>query len=177
MCAISVPGFDRPLELIKQVHRRIEHRCALMGRLVEHLAERGCDADARATAAHIVRFFDDDVARHHEDEELEFYDSVVAAAPARDRDRVAALVAQLRSEHTVLQRLWAEALRPQLVAVQQGRAAWLGGPDVERCHALYIEHTDRENNELIPVAEACFTPEKLEGLGRSMARRRGQFYP
>jgi hemerythrin-like domain-containing protein len=177
MCAIPVPGFDHPLALIQQVHRRIEHRCALMGRLVEHLAEHGCDADARATAAHIIRFFDEDVARHHEDEEFEFYDSVVAAAPPAERARIAALVAELRSEHEILQKLWSEALRPQLVAVQQGRAAWLGGPDVERCHALYIEHTNRENNELIPVAEACLTPEKLECFGRSMARRRGLPYP
>jgi len=177
MCANPVPGFDRPLELIQQLHRRIEHRCALMERLVEHLAERGCDADARATAAHVVRFFDEDVARHHDDEELEFYDAVVAAAPAADRARIAALVGQLRGEHAVLQRLWADALRPQLVAVQQGRAAWLGGPEVERCHALYIEHTNRENNELIPLAEACLAPEKLEQLGRGMARRRGLPYP
>ncbi|MCL4801422.1 MAG: hemerythrin domain-containing protein [Burkholderiales bacterium] len=177
MCAVPVPGFDRPLELILQVHRRIEHRCALMGRLVEHLAERGCDADARATAGHIVRFFDEDVARHHEDEELEFYDAVVAAAPAPDRARVAALVARLRSEHAELQSLWADALRPQLVAVQQGRVAWFGGSEIERCHSLYIEHTTRENDELLPLAEAFLTSAQLEQLGRGMAARRGRPYP
>jgi len=177
MCANPTPGFDRPLELIRQMHRRIEHRCALMGRLADHLAERGCDADARATAGHIVRFFDEDVARHHEDEELAFYDSVVGAAPEAERARMAALVAQLRTEHEELQSLWAGALRPQLVAVQQGRAAWLGGPEIERCHALYIAHTNREESDLIPVAEARFTPEALERLGRGMAGRRGLPYP
>ncbi len=177
MGAIPVPGFDRPVALIQQVHRRIEHRCALMGRLAEHLAEHGCDADARATAAHIIRFFDEDVVRHHEDEELEFYDSVAGAAPPADRARIGALVAELRREHVILRKLWNEALRPQLAAVQQGRAAWLGGPDVERCHALYIEHTRREENELIPIAEACLTPERLERFGRGMAERRGVPYP
>lgn len=177
MCSAPVPGFDRPLELILRVHRRIEHRCALMERLAEHLAERGCDADARATAGHIVRFFDEDVARHHEDEELELYDAVAAAAPAADRSRVATLVAELRGEHAELQALWKDALRPQLVAVQQGRTAWFGGPGIARCHALYIAHTTRENDELIPIAEACLAPAALERLGRGMAARRGQPYP
>ncbi|MCZ7565343.1 MAG: hemerythrin domain-containing protein [Burkholderiales bacterium] len=177
MTANAAPGFDRPLELIRRVHRRIEHRCALMGRLVEHLAERGCDADARATAGHIVRFFDEEVARHHEDEEREFYDAVVAAATAPDHDRVAALVARLRSEHGELQSLWAEALRPQLVAVQQGRQAWFGSAAIARCQSMYIEHTTRENEELLAIAEAHFTPAQMERLGRSMAARRGLPYP
>ena len=159
------------------LHRRIEHRCALMERLVEHLAERGCDADARATAGHIVRFFDEDVARHQDDEELDFYDSVADAAPEKSRARVAALVAKLRVEHRELQALWADALRPQLLAVQQGRSAYFGGKAVERCHQLYIQHTECEEQDLIPLAEKHFSPAKLESLGRGMAARRGLPYP
>jgi len=61
--------------------------------------------------------------------------------------------------------------------VQQGRSAYFGGKAVERCHQLYIQHTECEEQDLIPLAEKHFSPAKLESLGRGMAARRGLPYP
>jgi hemerythrin-like domain-containing protein len=177
MCAMERPGFDQPLELIRQTHLRLEQRCALMDRLVQHLRESGCDADARATARHIVRFFEDEVMHHHEDEEADFYDAVVEAAPAKGRPALAKLVVELREEHAQLDSIWRDVLRPQLIEIMTGRAATLNEDAVDRCHILYVSHLDREDKVLLPVAEMHLSPETIERLGRGMARRRNQPYP
>lgn len=177
MCAQASPGFDRPLDLIRQTHRRLEQRCALMQRLVGHLQEKGCDADARATAGHIVRFFDEDVALHHEDEEQEFYESVAKVAPARSRLAVAKLVVELRSEHDQLQAVWRDVLRPQLVGIMEGRLQALNREAVDRCEVLYVSHVEREEQILLPIAEKHLSDARIEQLGRGMAERRKQPYP
>ncbi len=177
MCAQESPGFDRPLELIRQTHRRLEHRCALMQRLVGHLQESGCDADAQATAGHIVRFFEDEMARHHEDEDQEFYQAVAEAAPAKSRPAIATLVADLRSEHDQLQAVWRDVLRPQLIAIMEGRSKSLNREAVDRCEMLYVSHVEREEQILLPIAEKHLSVARIERLGRGMAERRNQPYP
>lgn len=177
MCAHVLLGFDRPLELIRHTHQRLEHRCALMQRLSAHLSESGCDADARATAGHIVRFFEEEMAHHHEDEEQEFYDAVVEAAPAKTRPAVAQLVAELREEHERLQAVWRDVLRPQLTGIMEGRSDALNREAVDRCHMLYVSHIEREEHVLLPIAEKRFSREQLERLGRGMAERRNEPYP
>ena len=171
------PGFDRPLELIRHTHRRLEQRCALMERLVTHLLERGCDADAQATAGHIVRFFEEEMEHHHRDEEEEFYDAVAEAAPAKSRSAVAKLVAELRAEHERLQAVWRDVLRPQLAAIMEGRAQALNREAVDRCQTLYLSHIEREEQVLVPVAEKRLSRTQLEQLGRGMAKRRKLPYP
>ena len=177
MCAQELLGFDRPLELIRHTHQRLEHRCALMQRLGAHLSESGCDADARATAGHIVRFFDEEMAHHHDDEEHEFYDAVVEAAPAKTRSVVAKLVAELREEHERLQAVWRDVLRPQLTGIMEGRSEALNREAVDRCHMLYVSHIEREEQTLLPIAEKRFSREQIERLGRGMAERRKEPYP
>jgi len=177
MCSQELLGFDRPLELIRHTHRRLEQRCALMQRLLGHLNERGCDADARATAGHIVRFFEEEMARHHEDEELAFYDAVVEVAPSKNRSTIAKLVVELRDEHERLQAVWRDVLRPQLTAIMEGRSQALNREAVDRCQLLYVDHVEREEQMLLPIAEKRFTREQLERLGRGMAERRNEPYP
>ena len=171
------PGFDRPLDLLRQTHRRLEQRCALMQRLVTHLQEQGCDADAQATAGHVVRFFEDDMAQHHRDEEEEFYDAVVEAAPAKSRPALAKLVAELRGEHERQQAVWRDVLRPQLTAIMEGRGETLNREAVDRCHMLYVSHLEQEEEILFPIAEKRFSRARLEQLGRGMAERRKLPYP
>lgn len=171
------PGFDRPLELIRQTHRRLEHRCALMQRLVTHLQEQGCDTDAQASAGHVVRFFEDEMAQHHQDEEQDFYDAVVEAAPAKSRPAIAKLVAELRDEHGRLQAVWRDVLRPQLTAIMENRAQTLNREAVDRCHMLYVSHVEREEQILLPIAEKRLSRARLEQLGRGMAERRKRPYP
>ena len=163
--------------MIRQTHRRLEQRCALMDRLADHLRESGCDADAQATAGHIVRFFDDEMARHHEDEERDFYDAVIEAAPAKSRNAITDLVTVLRAEHEKMHNIWREELRPQLMEVMAGRSASLDKAAVDRCHILHVNHLNREEGELMPIAEEQLSPERIERLGRSMAERRNQHYP
>src|ERR1051325_6410992 len=62
------PSFDQPLEMLAACHERIEEKLAALEQLVRHLETHGCDADARAGAQAVLRYFDTSGVYHHQEE-------------------------------------------------------------------------------------------------------------
>jgi len=95
-------GFEAPLEMLSACHARIERQCATLRRLVPHLAAHGTDADARAAAAAVMRYFDTSAVHHHADEEADLFPALLEAIPGSDpvclRELVDALPAGIHSE-------------------------------------------------------------------------------
>lgn len=166
------PGFDDPLALMHALHRRLQQRCSLLVRLAAHLGQRGADSDARATAQHVLRCFDEDCPVHHEDEERDLFPVLLAAVPEGDRERIGGLVRTLVEQHAQMHAAYA-ALRPQIEAVGAGRAASIDPALADRFQTLCFEHVEVEERELIPLARALMTDAQLVVLGHAMAGRRG----
>jgi hypothetical protein len=177
MCgALQRIGFDDPLAVMERLHLRLQQRAALLARLAEHVRERGSDADARATAGHVMRCFDEDCPLHHDDEEVDLFPLLRAATPARQRPRLEALIAALIAQHHHMHAAFA-AVRPQLAAVADGRLATIDPALVERLHALCAQHVELEETDLFPFARARLDAAATERLGRAMAARRNAAYP
>jgi hemerythrin-like domain-containing protein len=177
MC--SVPrstGSDAPLALMQALHRRLESRCALLDRLAEHVRRHGSDADARATAGHVMRLFDEDCPLHHEDEERDLFPLLRAATPASERARVEILLSALVAQHREMRAAY-DALRAQLAAVADGRLAALDQALVDRLQALCVAHVAREESELLPFARDRLDAAAMERLRRAMAARRNAPQP
>ncbi len=177
MCSISSrPGFDDPLELMRGLHLRLEQRAALLDRLAEHVRHHGSDEDARATAGHVMRCFDEDCPMHHDDEEVDLLPLLRSETPAAEQGRVENLIAAVVAQHREMHATY-DALRPQLAAIADGRLGAIDQVLVDRLHGLCARHIELEESELFPFARAHLDAAALERLGRAMAVRRGAAYP
>jgi hemerythrin-like domain-containing protein len=164
----AAPAFDDPLGMLSACHRRIERQLDTLERLQRHLPEHGCDADARAAARTILRYFDHAAPHHHADEEA----SVLPRLAREQPSRAAALAADLRREHATLAANWRH-LRPLLAGIAAGACANLSPKQVASVRAAYDAHIAKEESELIPLAARTFDPATLAEIGREMAARRG----
>jgi hemerythrin-like domain-containing protein len=162
------PDFDDPLGMLAACHRRIERQLATLDRLQRHLPEHGCDADARAAARAILKYFDTAAPNHHADEEGSVFPRLAAAVPATARP----LIAELESDHVALAVNW-RRLRPLLAGIAAGTRANLSPREVDAVRAAYDAHIAREESELIPLAARTFDGATLHAIGREMAARRG----
>ncbi len=164
----GAPTFDDPLGMLHACHGRIERQLDTLARLQRHLPEHGCDADARAAARAILRYFDTAAPNHHADEEQSVFPRLIAA-PAGG---VVALVADLERDHAALAAHWRK-LRPLLVAIAAGQRGNLPPKLVADVAALYDAHIAREERDLLPLAARTFDAATIAAIGGEMAQRRG----
>src|SRR5262249_16896483 len=130
--------------------------------------EYGCDADARAAARNILKYFDNAAPNHHADEEQSLFPRLLRAIP-RDAEL---LIGDLERQHVSLAENWAK-LRPLLAAISAGCRENLSPKQVADASALYQRHIAREESELIPLAAEVCNETMIAEIGREMAQRRG----
>ena len=118
------PSFDDPLGMLTACHRRIERNLATLARLQRHLPEHGCDADARAAARSILKYFDTAAPNHHADEEESLFPRLRQLAPG-DADAIAN---DLERDHSALAGDWRyiDVERERLKAVSPADVARVG---------------------------------------------------
>jgi hemerythrin-like domain-containing protein len=164
------PDFDHPLEMLAACHDRIEERLDVLQRLLAHLPAHGCDEQAQQAATNVMRYFDTAGEHHHEDEEANLFPAL--AASKADDTNMLELIARLQREHEVMRALW-QSLRIGLKRIADGVSADLDRGLVERFSAVYREHIEFEEAELLPLAERVLSAEEHAALGAAMAQRRG----
>ncbi|MBM3356946.1 MAG: hemerythrin domain-containing protein [Betaproteobacteria bacterium] len=166
------PDFSRPLAALKECHERIRSQCSMLGQLVVHLKEHGCDGQARQAAANAIRFFDHAAHQHHEDEEQDLLPRMMGAASKGRGSSLTRLVADLVNEHRAMYRAWIE-LRAVLQMVAAGESTALDAKTVERFARPYLAHLTLEEVNLFPLAELLLSRDDLAAIGASMTARRG----
>jgi hemerythrin-like domain-containing protein len=166
------PGFEVPLEMLSACHGRVEQQCATLRRLVAHLPAHGADAQARAAAAAVIRYFDTSAAHHHADEEVDLFPALLESMAGSDATCIRALVDALRGEHRELETRW-HRVRAVLERIAAGEAAALDAGDVDAMVGLYERHIEREEAELLPMAARLLDDATLDAIGRAMRERRG----
>jgi hemerythrin-like domain-containing protein len=166
----SAADFDHPLEMLSACHERVIDRLDTLDRLAAHLPRHGCDEQARQAAANVIRYFDTAGEHHHDDEERDLFPLLARTVP--DDKAATALVALLKDEHLRLRGMW-QALRNELEAITRGAPVELDTGRIERFGALYRSHIEREELELLPLAERALNEGEKAAIGAAMARRRG----
>ena len=168
----SLPGadaatFDEPLAMLVACHGRIHKQLGTLARLERHVPVHGHDADARAAARAIMRYFDSAAVHHHEDEEQSLMPRVLAKAP-----EARALASRLARDHDALAEHWRK-LRPLLSGIATGQRAALPPKLVRDVTEAYEAHIAFEENELIPLAQDVLGADEIAAMGREMMLRRG----
>jgi hemerythrin-like domain-containing protein len=159
--------FSNPLALLRACHERILRHGELLLTLADHIATNGVDAQAREAAAGIYKYFSVAGRHHHQDEEQDLFPRL-----ARQSLKLADRVHALKQQHQSIDALW-QQLMPLLT-----RPASIEDPDAfralaEQFAAAYRDHIQKENEELLDIAQHIFSREELKQIGEKMAERRG----
>ncbi len=167
-------GFDEPIELLMDCHRRVEHFLDTLIRVAEKAPCPLPDEYRRAltTARH---YFDQAAPRHTEDEE----DSLFPRLRAMDDPEAKKVLARLKAleaDH--------RTARVDHERVDQVTDRWLEGGTIDedsrrelievlhRLRRLYTEHIRLEDEEVFPAAQRLLDEQQLQAIGDEMARRR-----
>lgn len=165
-------GFDQPVEMWLACHERVRRFALLMGRLAEHLRERGPDDDAQVTATSIRRYFNEAAPRHHEDEEVDMFPRLRERLSAQELSSVGPIIDQVEADHLEMAGLWMR-LDATLAEIQHGRTAAFEAALIDRFATLYHHHIDAEERVLLPAMKRAFGKPDWQAIGRAMADRRG----
>ncbi|MFD1709558.1 hemerythrin domain-containing protein [Ottowia sp. GY511] len=166
-------GFDEPFEMLEACHERVQRSLDLLQRLIQHVDQHGCDADARSAATDVLRYFDLAGPHHHEDEERHVFPALRDHPDARVREAVSTL----QADHVLMHAMW-ERLRPALLRWRDGTDA-APFTDEERTVAAefvraYERHIPLEEEVVYPAARALLDAPDQRAMGHEMAdRRRG----
>jgi hemerythrin-like domain-containing protein len=128
------------------------------------------DAQARASAAEVVRHFSTTVRQHHDDEERHVFPKL-----ALNADPVLVqTVLRLQQDHDWLEEDWME-ISPHLDAIASGQS-WYDldvlGEGAAVFAALSRDHIALEESLLYPEVKSRLRPGDRREMGREMAARR-----
>lgn len=166
------PDFSKPLDALRACHQRIRMQCETLRKIVEHMRTHGCDDEARAAAANVMRYFDTAGRHHHEDEEEDLLPRMMTAATLGRGSRLTRLVAEVATEHRDIDRLWTD-LRAALQEISAGENIPLDALHVDRFAKLCQSHIVSEEANVLPLAEMLLSQADLAEIGAAMAQRRG----
>lgn len=157
-------------EALDSCHRDVLKTLDELARLIEHLDDKGVDAEAQALAADIVKFFNENSRQHHQDEERMVFPALLASADAE----LVQHVQRLQQDHGWLEEDWLE-LEPQLEAISKGYS-WYELPALQAAlpvfKALYLDHIDLEESLIYPEAKKLMAALPGAGAGRDSAKGR-----
>lgn len=177
--SVALPGlsapsasFEVPLEMLGACHGRVQAQCDTLRRLLPHLAANGADPAAQEAAAAVIRYFDTAAVHHHADEETDLFPALLEAMAGSDAVCLRGMTQALTGEHRELERRW-QQVRAGLQAVRAGDASALTAAVVQGFVDLYATHIEREEKELLPMAQRLLCDAELDRIGLAMRRRRG----
>lgn len=153
----SAPPALPPMAALDRTHHEMMQVLVDLRHLVEHLADEGVNATARANAKAICGFFTSHARQHHADEEALVFPALLRKGDATLTQHVL----RLQQDHGWLEEDWLE-LAPQLQAVAEGYS-WYEidalRHGVEVFTALYHEHIALEESLIYPEAQRAMDDE------------------
>lgn len=169
------PDFDRPLDLMMDCHRRIEHFLGLLFKVVGATCGTALDGKHRQALQTSLDYFAEAAPRHTEDEEQSLFPRMRQSDDPRVRNALNAIESletdhfQAKEAHArvdALGRCWLQdnrlsaeqldALRQLLTGLQQ----------------TYASHIEVEDKQIFPLAGQVLNDAHLEAVGREMQHRR-----
>jgi hemerythrin-like domain-containing protein len=168
-------GFDAPLGLLSDCHRRIERFLFALVTIARTRRGGALDAGDRQALEAALRYFSTAAPRHSADEEESLFPRLKKSDDA-DVQSALAVLERLEADHRVadahhaevdtIARHWLSAgeLTPQQTETLIGHLTAL--------EELYRGHIAVEDRDLFPAAGRALSAEELEDVGREMAARR-----
>jgi hemerythrin-like domain-containing protein len=165
-------GFDDPIGMLKDCHRRIERFLDILRQVIEQAKGQALTADERVAAEAALRYFRESGPRHNLDEE----DSLFPRLRKLEAGEAVANVDRLASDHGKAGALHAETDLLYSKWISDGE---LKTADAERLQAitarlveLYRAHIRLEEEIVFPRAAKLLDQEAVAAMGAEFRTRR-----
>jgi hemerythrin-like domain-containing protein len=168
-------GFDEPLGLLSDCHRRIEHFLHVLEAIASRTGDTPLTAVERTDLEVALTYFATAAPKHTADEEESLFPRLRASADpgARQALQVIARLEQDHSRANAHHRAVDAAVRRWLTAGTIDRAAMAAlRQDVAALRSIYDNHIGIEDRELFPAAGRALSASDIRDIGREMAARR-----
>jgi hemerythrin-like domain-containing protein len=168
-------GFDEPLGLLSDCHRRIEHFLRVLATVADDAAGGPLTPSRRRAMEGAVKYFAVAAPQHIADEEVSLFPRLRESTDPAVTDALAA-IDRLEHEH--------DEAEAHHAGVDELVRRWLADDrlppaDVEQLRhrlsclqALYQEHIKVEDHEVFPAAARALDRAQIEQIGSEMAARR-----
>jgi len=175
-------GFEQPLGLLSDCHRRIERFLGAM--LVVSREERGrpLGPAGRNALLQATTYFRTAAPQHTADEEKSLFPMLRKCSVGEDSG-LAVTIDALECDHRRIESAHArvDALVGRWLALEPdglpGEEAHDLVARLESLERIYSDHLRIEDEKVFPAARRILAPHDLEELGRAMAERRGLPFP
>lgn len=168
-------GFDEPLGLLSDCHRRIEHFLRVLATVATDAAGGPLTASCRSALEGAVRYFAVAAPKHTADEEVSLFPRLRNSTDPAVTDALAA-IDRLEHDH--------DEAEAHHAAVDELVRRWLADDrllpvDLEHLQrrltclqSLYREHIRIEDEQVFPAAAHTLDRAQIEQIGSEMAERR-----
>jgi hemerythrin-like domain-containing protein len=165
-------GFDDPIGMLKDCHRRIEHFLDILYVVADRARNRSLTEEERSAVKAALQYFHIGGERHTLDEEESLFPRLRAAAPEDTLE----VIERLKRDHGDANDLHA--------SVDWLYTAWISAGKLEAhdqkallsqtgsLKHLYAEHIHIEETEVFPRAVLALDSQSLADIGREFSSRR-----
>jgi hemerythrin-like domain-containing protein len=172
-------GFDEPLGLLSDCHRRIEWFLGALLAVSRQDRGRPLTDSGRRALEQALSYFATAAPRHTADEEDSLF-PLLRASPSDEAATVVSVVERLEGDHRRVEAGHALVHRLASRWIESGTLTNAETNELvatlELLQQVYAGHIGVEDREVFPAASRLLSPAQLEEVGRQMAERRGVKY-
>ena len=165
-------GFDDPIGMLKDCHRRIERFLGVQYQVCRRAQGQALNDEERQAVEHALHYFTQSGPRHNEDEEQSVFPRLRAshsAAPLEDVQRLEAEHHEAAAYHDEVALLYSKWIADGNLSA---RDQSLLLHRTEQLQQLYAEHIRIEEEIVFPRAAALFSQQVLGEIGDEFKARR-----
>lgn len=165
-------GFEDPIGMLKDCHRRIEHFLDILCVVAERAANRGLTEEERSAVKASLQYFHVGGERHTLDEEESLFPRLLAVAPKETND----VLTRLERDHGDAEDLHASVDWLYTEWISEGALRALEQASLlaqtRSLKRLYTDHILVEETEVFPRAALALDSDSLAEMGREFSIRR-----
>jgi len=165
-------GFDDPLGMLKDCHRRIENFLRILCQAAERRPEGALSAAERDAVEAALTYFRTGGERHNRDEEDSLFPRLREAVSAADLEAIRELETEhgeAAELHATVERLYSRWIASGSLS-SEDRQSLLAATD--RLQRLYAGHIQVEENVVFPRAAAMLDARAIAAIGSEFQNRR-----
>lgn len=164
-------GFDDPVGMLKDCHRRIEHFSGLLERVVKAAQGRSLSVLEQQAVETALRYFRQSGPRHNQDEELSLFPRLRGCASAGDAQTISLLTEQhveADQKQAQAERLLTRWIETDSLADEETNRLL---DCVQSLAAHYLEHIRVEESIIFPLASQLDSG-TITAIGQEFRERR-----